>query len=386
MSIFILFFKHQGRDFLRRVFVTAPLFFTAIGVTVGILLYWYTTSVMQLFLLAMFWLGASVAFFPGASINQRFYVFLLPILLCIFGFFSAYKQNQEFLRKQRQISPGSISVRGVVYDIEKTKNPIFPYEVTIRTNECALQDGEWFSCVSCMKIMTKRYGSFSVDDTVELSGLASNKVDQSFGYFLMKEDISIYVFVPYLRSVILSRPYYSIRRLFYRKRGALYQEIKKTCSDRTMIFFKMLFLGKKERHSDEAAAIDDYFKRWGIMHMTARSGMHMTLYVLLCTMLLQFFPLPFVLKQMMLVLSSILYALFSYPSVSFLRALATSFGIIVCHCITRRSDFLHVTLVVYIIQLLINPITLFFLDFQLSFLLTIGIGFFFKKYFYKLLI
>lgn len=376
---FLSIFQRQQYNIFYRILVTAPLFFTAIGTTLGIVFYWHKSMifcVLPLFLI--FWSFGSR--FLKLLLWQQIYIFYLPIVFFGLGFFSAYKQDKNFLWKQNELCSVVISVRGVVRDIEKTTNPLFPYEITLKVREYSKSENSWTQCMTLIRIMTKKYGSFSVGDYIEISGISSKKADQKFGYFLMKEDIAMYVFVPQIQGQILSRPLYSMQRFLYRKRCALYQAIRNYCTKKTIIFFKMLFLGKKDR-SDESEIIDDYFKRWGIVHMTARSGMHMTLYVFLCAVIFRVLPLPFVAKQIVLLICSIIYALFSYPTVSFVRAYSTSLCLIICHCIRRRSNFLHLTLATYSIQLLVNPMMLFFLDFQLSFLLSIGIGFFSKSIF-----
>lgn len=381
--------ENQIKKLWHRLIVTVPLFFAALFATFGVLLYWLTmkcSTTAILFCLLLFSPIFIFLFFHFNKMdNYKLYTLYLPLLSLFFGFFLARKQYHDFYHLRQLLTAGKIAIKGKIYDIEKTKNIHFPYEVIVKATHYTLKEKEWIPCMATFKIVTQRYGILSVSDEIALSNIVIGDVEQRFEHVLMKEGCLAYLFIPHLQAVQLHRPRYSLLRFLYRKRCALYKTIKKTCSEKTFIFFKMLFLGKKER-CNETTIITNSFKHWGMVHMTARSGMHMTLYILLCATMFQALPLPFVGKNILLLLVAIIYALFSYPSVSFMRAFATSVSLILCHCIARRSDFLHITLLIYITQLLINPIVLFFLDFQLSFLLTIGIGFFFKKYFYKSLI
>ena len=69
---------------------------------------------------------------------------------------------------------------------------------------------------------------------------------------------------------------------------------------------------------------------------------------------------------------SILYFILSWPSISFIRAFLIFLFTKYCNLHRHPTHFMHILLLTCCIVLLINPLQLFFLDFQLSFFLTFG--------------
>src|SRR3990167_3930800 len=113
------------------------------------------------------------------------------------------------------------------------------------------------------------------------------------------------------------------------------------------------------------------FQQWGLSHVLARSGLHLVIFVFIWRWLLNFLPLSFYRKNLLLLFISLVYALCSWPSVSFIRAWYALIFYFFCALFLRRpSHTLHIISLVYCIILFLNPLQLFFLDFQLSFLLT----------------
>ena len=92
--------------------------------------------------------------------------------------------------------------------------------------------------------------------------------------------------------------------------------------------------------------------------------------------LLRFFPLHFFLKQLILLLLVLLYHLFTFPSISFLRALITYILYKICVFQNLSYNPLHILSLTTFGVLLVNPFQLFFLDFQLSFGLTFALAWF----------
>jgi len=368
-------------SFLNQIFLIAPLFLPALSLSLGILTYWAFSFYLLCFLMSI---GGLFLLLAKIKIHDRSAA-LFTLLPCILGIIAAYKQHHDFFLLHHALTGKSISVRGSVIDIDKRNDEKFPYVITFLVDSYKTEEQIWQKITGRIKIMTNRYKPCIVGDFIEINNIQSQSATGDFLNYLMKENISAYFFTGYVYHLLLSRPLISLSRFLYKKRKKLEKILQSCANDNTIFYFNMLFLGKKEK-SDEGTSTTDYFKNWGISHMTARSGMHMTIVSLLCYSLMNFFPFSFLYKQIILGIIIVLYGLFSYPTVSFARSFLTTIFMILYHCVYVRSNFLYITFLVYIFQLLYNPLCLFFLDFQLSFLLTLGIGFFSKKYFYKTLI
>lgn len=367
--------------FLNQIFLIAPLLLPAISLSLGILFYW---------VLSFHWLVFFIVIIGLFSLKtpikiQNNSIFLCALLSLLFGIIVSYKQRHNFLLTHHTLTEKLISVRGYIVDIEKKNQDTFPYMITITLDSYSIDNQVWHAISGRVRIMTSHYKRCITGDFLEIHDIKSQVAEGDFLHYLMKENINAYFFTGYVHHTLLSRPYFSLMRFLYKKRKQLEKIFELHAEEMTAFYFNMLFLGKKSKDK-KLTPTNDYFKNWGISHMTARSGMHMTIVSLLCYSIMHLFPIPFLYKQIILGIIIILYGLFSYPTVSFIRSFLTTGCMIGYHCAYARSNFLHITFLVYIFQLLYNPLCLFFLDFQLSFLLTLGIGFFSKKYFYKTLI
>jgi competence protein ComEC len=146
-------------------------------------------------------------------------------------------------------------------------------------------------------------------------------------------------------------------------------------SPQTYIFFSSLFLGYRraeplEIHNQLFVA----FKFWGIAHYIARSGLHLGILILLWQLIFSYVPLPWKYRQYIIIGVIGCYFLCSWSSVSFLRAFL-SFFIGRIFALSKQSClFIHSLSLTVACMLLANPVTLFFLDFQLSFGMTYALA------------
>ena len=99
-------------------------------------------------------------------------------------------------------------------------------------------------------------------------------------------------------------------------------------------------------------------------------GLHLVIIIFSWEMLLRSLPLPFLFKNLITLVLALLYALFTFSSISFIRALLTLIFyrfIVMAH---RQINTVHIISLITFLVLLYNPIQLMFLDFQLSFWIT----------------
>lgn len=163
------------------------------------------------------------------------------------------------------------------------------------------------------------------------------------------------------------------KKFFYSLRKRILQKL----SDQTRSLFEPLFLGKKYK-SKKSLEIQHHCTQWGISHHMARSGAHLTILFGLLILLLHALQTPYHIRYILCFLTLISYACISYSSISFLRALTMILLIISTKFLNKVSSTLHIFMLTTLVIALSNPAQLFFLDFQLSFGVTLIIIWLFK--------
>lgn len=144
----------------------------------------------------------------------------------------------------------------------------------------------------------------------------------------------------------------------------------------TKIMFNSIFIGHKNDHKSAFNQLKNNFQTWGIVHYLARSGLHLmiisTIWQTICTVL----RIPITLSNLIILLFILLFWILTLSGLPFIRALIIIFCYRICHLLKLQVHLLHILNISCILTLVNNPISIFFLDFQLSFLLTYGLIFF----------
>ena len=128
-------------------------------------------------------------------------------------------------------------------------------------------------------------------------------------------------------------------------------------------------LGSKPE-GELSQAIGKYCSYWGIVHYLARSGIHVVLTVSCWELVMRFIPLHFFIKQLILILLILVLHLFTWPSISFMRAVTTFLLSKGCTLSSLAFQPIHILSLTTFFTLVAYPLYLFSLDFQLSFGLT----------------
>jgi len=200
--------------------------------------------------------------------------------------------------------------------------------------------------------------------------------DDDFGRYLMRQGVVATVFTSRVVLHVLERPRWSVCRSVRQWRDGLYQSIRQKLSPQTFALFSSLFLGNRKVGKKELDRVSGKFRQWGVMHYLARSGLHLVIFAAAWTFILRFVPVPLLCKQIVLLLLAILYALFSWSSLSFARAFAVFLLYQACVMARVPFHFIYLLTLVCFVLLVCNPVQLLFLDFQLSFGLTFALGWF----------
>ncbi len=207
---------------------------------------------------------------------------------------------------------------------------------------------------------------------IEIKNTATNKKNNPFKYFLLKNEILSSFFANRLKYNIISKNINPIKQAIYKIRKKILQRIKNKLSTETFPYFSSIFLGnKKEAISPRQKNI---FNIWGISHYLARSGLHIVIFIIIWQLIFNFIPIPLKTKSLFLLIVSIIYLAFSWPSLSFMRAFSIFILYQISKILDKQANFLHILTMICILILINNPIQLFFLDFQLTFALTFALS------------
>ncbi len=216
-----------------------------------------------------------------------------------------------------------------------------------------------------------------VGDRIEVTNLICKPPKKnSFDTYMIKEKIAATIFTQAPTWQLIERPAFSPRRYIHNATLNLTAGLQKKLSRGAFSLFSSLFLGDTVTCKKQLERTKDQFRAWGIMHYLARSGLHLIIFIAVWQTLLCILPLPFLLKQLIMLLLSLIYFALSWSSISFMRALYTFILYKICILHKRPSHLVYLLSLVCFFVLLDNPMQLFFLDFQLSFTLTFALALF----------
>jgi competence protein ComEC len=229
---------------------------------------------------------------------------------------------------------------------------------------------------------TQVHASSKTEQTVRVGDIVFCKklffrqnFNQDYKRYLIKEHLGGHLYTKEIFTV-KKRPAYSPQRWIIEKRNSIVRQLKQKLSPTTFTLFASIFWGKKQIDAIQIDPIKENFKAWGLLHYLARSGLHLIVFVLLWTWLMGFVPLPYNIKQIILLFIIFGYLAMSWSSISFSRALILFVFYRLCLLFDLQINALYLLALTCIIILLHNPYQLFFLDFQLSFGLTFALALF----------
>ncbi len=300
----------------------------------------------------------------------------LPLVLAalVLGVATSFWQKAPLFAAMPPIEDSEIV--GSISDYAHMPHARIKHRLTVQLSKQKI-NGFWKKNNHSIHLYTQQKPDALVGDTIHLEH-TTVKQDSgtSFADYLLRNGISGTAFLVKLEPLSVFRPAWSFDRWLFTIRDNMTQAIRTKLSPQGYALFASLFLGERSSIKKELDPISADFKQWGLAHYLARSGLHLVLFVFLWVMMLNWSPLPFALKHWTLLLLTVLYFAFSWSSAPFLRAFFTLFLYKICIFANRPSHFLHILSLITFCFLLINPIQLFFLDFQLSFGLTAALAWF----------
>jgi ComEC/Rec2-related protein len=221
-------------------------------------------------------------------------------------------------------------------------------------------------------IYTSKNLPLEIGDQIALDAITlKNPLDREFTRYLMKENIGGTIMANTIDFTLLNRPDFSLNRFIGNLRNALRARLKAKLSPQTFNFFSLLFLGNKTISKRRLNYLKQEFKHWGISHYLARSGLHLILFILIWELVLKCIPISFIFKNFLLLGITCIYMLLSWTSLPFLRSFLLFIFYKIGVLANRYINPLHALALITLLLLILNPLHVFFLDFQLSFGITL---------------
>lgn len=298
------------------------------------------------------------------------------LALCIIMLFSIghirLQQTLSLHKKTIEQIQKKTTITGDVSSIEKAQHKQYRYSTLIRVSHYFENNQKLpYNTPWNLQCYSKHCPKIEVGDTIEITSLNLNtKTKDSFCSFLIKEGIHATAFLPFNTINVINRPLFSLSRSIHQARTHLIENIKKKCSNTTLTLISSIFLGNRLYVKEQYSELKELFCNWGIVHFLARSGLHMVIFILFLQFILQWIPMPFLIKQLILIFLSLVYAILSWQSISFARAFCSFLWYKISHICGLQTDVVHIIIVLSCLFLMCNPMLIFFLDFQLSFGLT----------------
>lgn len=347
----------------------------------GISLQRLLPSPLPLLLCIFFTLLTTLAYYRKTN-SLKVTNIVLMICFCIGGM-SIYALHSEKQRRLKNFFENHLcSFRGTIHECRRCSSGRAREKIIFYFDKILPQNSsEWLRSSGQFEIYLKNISTLEVGDYIEIANLKikpttfSQKLNNnpSFDFYLAKENIIATLHSDTLSYKLLSKPYFSIKKFFSQQQEKFITSLSNKLSHDAFILFSAIFLGNKKQDSFH---LSHSFNTWGLSHYLARSGLHVVIITTLLELCILFLPISLIIKRIFLLLFLLLYWQLSWTSISFLRAMWVYVAASCAYFFQKSHIFLYLLLLVCFFSLCITPFYLFFLDFQLTFLLTIALSWF----------
>jgi predicted membrane metal-binding protein len=199
--------------------------------------------------------------------------------------------------------------------------------------------------------------------------------------FLGKTNYFLYQLRHNLFGTIFVKNYSELKRIekaekkedifgkIFKTKKKIFENAAKSLSTKASNYFRLIFLGEKSP-DEKLSQTRRNFLKWGIVHYLARSGLHITIFILIWQLFMHLFGWNLRMKSLITGSSVSIYGILSWPAVSFYRALVLFYAVNTAVIIDRDAKTTFILPLITMIFIIINPFLVLFLDFQLTFGLT----------------
>lgn len=297
---------------------------------------------------------------------------LFPLLFAscfIIGIALHQQTIQRFILFHREINNKNLDVTLSVTDVTTCDHRFLKYCISGKIKQLIDGDKQVNHANQTILWFSPKKTDIKIGDSLKFSNVQIKcpKHESMKNYFFKQNVVGTIIANDY---ELLERPYMNFYRWLVEYRLALLRSLKQKLSKKAFLFISLLFFGNKQINKKQLLPLQQQCKAWGISHYLARSGLHLILFILLWELILKALPLSYFLKNGILCLLTLIYVFFSWISVSFLRSLASFLFYKISSLLYQQVHPVHLISIITFFTLLLNPLHLFFLDFQLSFGIT----------------
>jgi hypothetical protein len=311
--------------------------------------------------------------------NDSFLYLIIGIIFFLCGAIRYYQQKDLyfsdilFLHKKCSIQGTVLTVDTNQNSNEQTSRIEFAIDtITINNKSYSVRKNIYIFVPVWQKIWVIPYQKISLENIT-----LSHPKSLSYENYLIKEKIWAITHLPYFSYKTIQKP----RELFLWYNTLCQAPLKTTgryLSEQAHYLYLSIFCGKKIK-SSTGTALKHLFSYWGLSHHLARSGLHLVLLLWILFFIFSFIPCSLIKKHIFIGGIIFIYYTTTFSSVAFLRSFCMYIGYVSCKGLNVPINTIHILLLVTLGIVWHNPYHIFFLDFQLSFSVTLLILWFFLK-------
>jgi len=357
----------------KPLYFLPPILLPLIAYIASTAFYWGVTtgSIPAIYGIYFLYIGALFIALSYKKLNPYLLIFIISALFL--SLVRNYQTISYYHSFPFSITQNTVTIRGTLSNYSYNPTSRFSHCHMITLHSIHSPDSELKSSYT-IQLYTQKKLCAEIGDSIELANICFKRPkDDEFHRYLMKEGIAATAFKQEQPITLLSRNSISVTRWLFNTKQTLFGAFKTAINNQTFAFFSAIFLGEKTALKQNKA-LENPFKQWGIVHYLARSGLHLVIIISLCSFLLRWIPIGFLYKQLLLLISVTLYSLLTWSSISFMRALLIFFMYTACMLSRTPHHLMQLLLLCCFLFLLINPLYVLFLDFQLSFGLTFALA------------
>lgn len=305
--------------------------------------------------------------------------FLIAGIFCFFFFGTTrYYQNRELYFADSHLLEKSCSATGVVQEILPRLDEQEDICIVMHISELEIKEKKYFINKKIYlflpfytKLWIKPHQKIVVKNII-----FKHPNSISYQEYLIKENIWAVAHQKWISYTTVEKPSLFMQQIdeLY---GLSFHKTKIFLHQLTHTLYLSIFCGKKFK-SETTTEMKKLFQYWGISHHLARSGLHLIILIGILLMLLSCIPCSSFKKQWIVLGLLFFYYITTYPSVAFTRAFYMYLLYTLCKQLHITSQPIHILLITTLSILTRNPHHIFFLDFQLSFGITLLILWFFQ--------
>lgn len=359
-----------------------PLITITICLMLGI---WFASPVCNYAMIGVVMAGCSIYHFLSAeSLKRAFFQSACLILAFTLGAGLAHYQRTTHAHTATLLSHGPYHAVAKVISVQESEKAQYPYTVQLELIKLKKEyrDAPWQATSAVIAAFCHSIPFVCPDDIIYLEDCTFSKHNPNIGFndYLIKSGINGTLFTHHLKYTLLQRPAYSWQRWIAALRKDLFDRVRHKMSEANAAFYSSLFLGNCQTYKQYLKGMKTQFGIWGLSHFLARSGLHLVLFIYVWHLLLAYIPIRSRYKYILMLLLNTIYLLLSWSSLSFMRSFASLCFYYLAHIWQQQPSTLHSITLITCGCLIMNPMQLFFLDFQLSFGLTFALAWIYQAY------